>query len=406
VVTGYRTPAQRHRHYEHRLRSRVKREQGCLGSLPQTTQDLLGLRAGLDGPPLSRSDAAAELGLTRAGARQLEHAGLRELHVSCGGGSAPAGGGTSQGGAAQLRLVSLAEGAPELQPATSLASSTHGSEGSDRRGSGDVKGVTATSPRGARPPLSATANSSALDNGSVGRGLPLLVAAVLAMMAAFALVALRRRAAAHQRGTRSTATASPAASVAPTATASPAASVAPTATATAIATATPAAIAAGTATATPTATAAGTATTTAPATPAPAPAATPAPAPAPAATPAATPAPGATAAPAPTAAAPSAVAASATAPASPGFSPAIATTQPAPRSTDTASRAESAARRQQPTADSPVSGAGKTAVRTRPPASPSKARDRIVRSASTVAVGAVSFAVRELRRRRGGRRRR
>jgi hypothetical protein len=199
-----RSPAARRQRYERRLRARVKRERACLGSLPGTTRELLSLRAGLDGPPLSRGEAAGELGLTRRGAAQLERSGLRELHVTCGGGTAPAGG---QSGGAPSRLVALANGAPTLQPASMLTASEESSS-DEPRGSQEVGGVTADS--GADEPSPSAdhsresestvpANAGAIGaDGSSSTTFPLVMAAILAGLAALVLVTLRRRAVATQ----------------------------------------------------------------------------------------------------------------------------------------------------------------------------------------------------------------
>jgi hypothetical protein len=175
---------------------------------------LLGLRAGLNGVPRTRAEAATELGISRRGAARIERTGLRALHVACGGGPAGGGNGGSTG-AVPARLVRLANGAPALQPASDLpvasAPDLH-----KPRGSQEVKGETASSAppsRGGGAPVSAAATSSPLGQDGARSGLPIVIAVCLALLAAMALVALRRRAVAHQRvSTTSAAVFSPAAS--------------------------------------------------------------------------------------------------------------------------------------------------------------------------------------------------
>jgi hypothetical protein len=171
-----------------------------------TTSALLGLRAGLDGPPASRSNAASQLGISRRQAARIERRGLRALRTACGGGG---GGGGSSSGGAPARVVSLAAAAPALQPAVYLPASTApelrpASDLEHPRGSGAVKGVTASSP----PPspsdtglVPATATSAGLgEDAAGGSALPIVLAACLAALAALMLVGLRRRAVAMQRG--------------------------------------------------------------------------------------------------------------------------------------------------------------------------------------------------------------
>jgi hypothetical protein len=93
---------------------------GCLGDLPGTQRRLLGLRAGLSGPALSRGAAARRLGIsvTRAGA--LERSGLRSLRS--GARSGRCGSGAGGGGSTFApRLASRAFAMPQLQPAVMLS---------------------------------------------------------------------------------------------------------------------------------------------------------------------------------------------------------------------------------------------------------------------------------------------
>jgi hypothetical protein len=186
----------------------VRRERACLDQLPMTTSELLGLRAGLSGPAMSRSEAASQLGISRRHAALLERRGLRALRAACGG----AGGGRgSSGGAAPARLVSLTTSAPALQPAIYLPASgapelRPAGDLEHQRGSGAVKGVTASSPPPSPSPsdtglVPAAATSAGLgEDAAGGSALPIVLAACLAAFAALMLVGLRRRAVANQRG--------------------------------------------------------------------------------------------------------------------------------------------------------------------------------------------------------------
>jgi hypothetical protein len=205
------TPAARRQRYEQRLRNRVRSERACLGSLPPTTRELLGLRAGLGGSPLTRSEAATQLGISRSTATRLERSGLVALHSACGGPSS-AGGNSGANGAASARLIGLAQGAPALQPAVYLPASTAPSlrpaaDLHHPRGKQQVEGATASSPppSSSSGPVSAAATSSPLGQGGGGSSLPIVMAACLAALAALMLVALRRRAVVQQRGSAMTA---------------------------------------------------------------------------------------------------------------------------------------------------------------------------------------------------------
>jgi hypothetical protein len=169
-----------------------------------TTSELLGLRAGLDGPPVSRADAAAQLGISRHRAARLERRGLRALHSACGGGSTRSGGSPGS----PSRLVRLATRAPSLQPAVYLTASDAPAlrevADLDRpRGKREVKDETASVSPSHAPPgvVQASIGESALrgDDGGTA-ALPIILAACLALLAALVLVGLRRRAVATRSG--------------------------------------------------------------------------------------------------------------------------------------------------------------------------------------------------------------
>ena len=140
-----------------RLRRAVKSMSGCLGSLPTMQRRVLGLRAGLAGPSLSRQAAARKLGISGARELGLERGGLRSLRGAaraggCGGGS----GSGSSGQAFQIATRSF----PQLQPTAMLSnpaplvSPSSLAGGSPRQG---VKGDTASSgPAGPKAPDKAT----------------------------------------------------------------------------------------------------------------------------------------------------------------------------------------------------------------------------------------------------------
>ena len=180
----------------------MREHRACLDSLGPTTRRLLGLRAGLDGAPLSRGETASRLGISSRREARLERNGLRTLQVTCGGG-----GGSTR--SAPPRVVRLANAAPALQPASFLpASSAPQLEPAVQlakpRGRNGVGGTSSTStpPSGGSAgggPLSAAATSAPLDSTGPGPGLAILMAACLATLAGLLLFALRRRAVRPQR---------------------------------------------------------------------------------------------------------------------------------------------------------------------------------------------------------------
>ena len=184
--------AARHARYERRLRSRVKSERGCLGTLPATTRELLTIRAGLDGTPHSRSYAAEQLGISRRQAARLEHSGLRALHVACGGHASQA----------DPHTIALVNKAPALQPAAylpvadapSLQASHDGTKADARSSSAEEpkSDTSGTHPfTGGDNPTVPTAAVASDETGSPA--LTILMACLLAALAALMLVALRHR---------------------------------------------------------------------------------------------------------------------------------------------------------------------------------------------------------------------
>jgi hypothetical protein len=192
----------------------VRRYRGCLGALTDDERDLLGLRAGLDGAPQSRSAAAEELGISTRRAAMLERQGLRILRSACGsyGSTAPG------AGRSQTSTLTHTDGPttdmPDLQPASYLAASDAPAlESQDelgKKGEQEVAGETASSPDqdggsgsgsdsdsgsgSADSPLMMVATGS-LDNsgGAPAAGLWVTVAAMLAALVAFVLVTRRRQ---------------------------------------------------------------------------------------------------------------------------------------------------------------------------------------------------------------------
>ncbi|MEA2422445.1 MAG: hypothetical protein QOF55_1544 [Thermoleophilaceae bacterium] len=169
---------------------------------------MLGLRAGLDGAPQSRRDAALQLGISVSRAARLERRGLRTLNATCGGSQTSAAS-QSAGGGATARVISLAGAAPALQPATYLPAAATPAAGSHPRGSQAVKGETATSSPSSsgNGPISVAATQTSFPAGRAGtNALPLVLAVCLAALATLLLVAQRRRVLAQPRGPRMTAT--------------------------------------------------------------------------------------------------------------------------------------------------------------------------------------------------------
>src|SRR5256885_671285 len=62
-----------------RLRAEVKRLRGCLGVLPELDRHLIQMRAGIDGPALTRRAAAKELSISVTRAHRIERRGLRAM---------------------------------------------------------------------------------------------------------------------------------------------------------------------------------------------------------------------------------------------------------------------------------------------------------------------------------------
>jgi hypothetical protein len=183
----------RHQARERRLRSEVRRFSGCLGELGGRQRRFLSLRAGLDGAPLSRGEAAREVGIPRSEARGVERRGLRALRAACGGRVA------AQTGPRTIGMNHM----HTLQPA-SLLVATGGAASLqlvDQRqlaGRQGVKGENASSPKQSSPGGSGPAPQSAvtsrpLASASSG-GLSaawIAVAAALALMTALAILGMR-----------------------------------------------------------------------------------------------------------------------------------------------------------------------------------------------------------------------
>jgi Sigma-70, region 4 len=187
---------------ERHVRAEVRRLSSCLSSLPATERRYLSLRAGLNGAPESRGEAADDVGIPRSHARDVERRGLRRLRSACGGG----------GGGGSTRAQTLAHTTtqmPTFQP-TSLLVATGGSAPTEfvdqkelgKRGKQAVKGESATSspepnhneghPEAAVPskPLS-TASSDGIGAAWIA------ILAALALMAAVTMLALRSRRGGH-----------------------------------------------------------------------------------------------------------------------------------------------------------------------------------------------------------------
>jgi hypothetical protein len=182
----------------------VVRLQGCLGGVADDSRQVLELRAGLDGEPLSLGETAEQLGISDERVAHLESRGVRQLRTlgrggACGGGSA-GGGGSGAGGPRDAASLGLS-GLPELQPAILLASMPElkpmREVADDRdRERQDVLGATASSEAvqgiegGSPPPDRFAASSRPLSNESDGDGAPAYPFFLVALLALGALVTL------------------------------------------------------------------------------------------------------------------------------------------------------------------------------------------------------------------------
>jgi hypothetical protein len=179
----------RHQAREQRLRTEVQSLRGCLGSLNSLQRRFLSLRAGLDGPPLSRAAAARRLGISRARAGGVERRGLSALHSACGG---PAG------------VAMTTQSMPGLQPAALLVATGGPApqllvDQQQLAGEQQVKGEHATSPKPGQVPSESEGGSSvitshpmaAAETGGGFGGAWVAVAAALALMTTLAVVGAR-----------------------------------------------------------------------------------------------------------------------------------------------------------------------------------------------------------------------
>jgi hypothetical protein len=177
----------------------VRRFRGCLGSLPSDQRELLGLRAGLDGPPQSRSAAAESLGISTSRAARLERSGLSTLRGACG---SSGGGGVS----AVVDAVVRPDGMPDLEPATYLVASSapdleSQSDLADgrKRGAQGVEGASESSPSEEGAPSTSAAPAAAAtpsplgDGGSAAVVWPWIVVAALIAAGMLVLLLNRRR---------------------------------------------------------------------------------------------------------------------------------------------------------------------------------------------------------------------
>ncbi len=180
----------RHRAHERHVRAEIRRFSACLDSLAPTERSYLSLRAGLEGPPLSRGQAADRAGIPRAQARSVERRGLRKLRRACGGG----------GSTRAHTIATTTSRMPGFQPASLLAAtggSTAAPQLVDQRqlGKQQLKGEHATSPPPSEAPKEAAITShpvASASSGGIGAAWIAILAA-LALMAAVATVVLRGR---------------------------------------------------------------------------------------------------------------------------------------------------------------------------------------------------------------------
>jgi hypothetical protein len=187
---------ERRRVREHRVRRVIRRLSGCLGALDDDTARYLSLRGGLDGPPLTRGEAAEEVGISSQEAARVERNGLRGLRSACGG----SGRGTvSSPGAA--RTLADSGSMPALQPAVLLEHTGGGkplAEPQKLRGRQEVQGEEQSSSNvqsgpDDMPTDSGTATrhpvAAATTTGSSGIWIGL--GAAMALLAVMAILAMR-----------------------------------------------------------------------------------------------------------------------------------------------------------------------------------------------------------------------
>jgi hypothetical protein len=203
-----RASGRRRQTQERNMRRSVRRMRDCLGSLPQSQQRYLSLRAGLDGAPRSAGQAAQELGVSRSQGLRIERSGMRNLRSAAanGCGSGPgatsktvASGGSAVGMTFARTFASRATGMPRFQPAMRLVADTNPLvDPSKLRGSQQVGGIVAssgsTNDGWAEPaPLAAVKRSSPVATSSSPLTLWIILAGVLALMGITAFVGIRRR---------------------------------------------------------------------------------------------------------------------------------------------------------------------------------------------------------------------
>jgi hypothetical protein len=187
----------RERAESRRLRAEVTRLKGCLGVLPELARHLIEMRAGVDGPAMTRRAAAKELNIGVARARRIERRGLRTMRRAsrngvCGtaGGTTPA---TDTGFRSETASAALIRPVSSVTAAAPAAGPSQQAKEPARQG---VGGVTATSPPPAPKPGPLPGSRVAV-SAPGGHGHTLVISLVLLLLAANLLAGgvwlLRRR---------------------------------------------------------------------------------------------------------------------------------------------------------------------------------------------------------------------
>jgi hypothetical protein len=197
-ATARRVARAQERSESRRLRAEVERLKGCLGVLPELARNLIEMRAGIEGPAMTRRAAAKELRIGVARARRIERRGLRAMRKASRQGLCGTGGGTAP--ATYTGFRSETASASLVTPAASVAAAVPAAGGSSphakqpaRHG---VLGATAASPPPAPKPAPLPGSRVALTEPG-GHGHALVISLVLLLLAANLLAGgvwlLRRR---------------------------------------------------------------------------------------------------------------------------------------------------------------------------------------------------------------------
>lgn len=180
---------------ERRLRADVRRLASCLGALPSLEQRVLAARAGIGMAPMSRSDAAKHLHISRDRELAAERHGIEDLESAAGAGGCEAESGpvtlsarsgliaSHLGAVPQLQPSMLLSGRPSLETTVALAGGPHAKP---------LSGVEAASASGGSATLASGSTQIAGTQPSIAHP-QYLIALLLAALLVGGLAALRRR---------------------------------------------------------------------------------------------------------------------------------------------------------------------------------------------------------------------